>query len=171
MKQPTRYLVNGFTLIEVLVVILIMGIVISMATLSNTSSDPLKDTVDKSEGFKYWFGKITDHSLLSGDDIGLYFTESSIIALTWREGDLLEAEDEIVWEPYSDIETFIVPETLKFEFFLDVELSEWVELEREPPEEGMVIIPHVVITPSEEYFPSFFINFYDPEYSDEQVKI
>lgn len=171
MKQSTNRFPKGFTLIEVLVVILIMGVVLSMISLASTSKDPLEDTLKKSYAFQYWFSKIIDQSLLSGDDIGLYFTESTILTLSWRKGDLTESEPETVWEPHGSLGSFAIPEQLNLELFLDVELSDWVELEAVRPDPDVFITPHVVVTPSEEYFPSFLINFYSEDYSNEQVVV
>lgn len=169
MKPTTSQNSKGFTLIEVLVVILIIGVVMSMISLASTSKDPLEDTLKKSYAFQYWFGKVIDNALLSGEDVGLYFTKSSVITLSWREGDLEEAEPEVVWSAHENLGEFKFPEALKLELFLDIELSEWIELENTPPSEDEFITPHVVVTPSEEYFPSFLINFYDQDYIDEQV--
>ena len=171
MRQLTSRFSKGFTLIEVLVVILIMGVVMSMISLTSTTPDPLEETLKKSQAFQYWFGKIIDQSLLSGDDVGLYFTESTILALTGREGDLAAAEPKIVWEQHASFQSFMIPESLKLELYLDIELGDWIDLELTPPEEKVFLIPHIVVTPSEEYFPSFSINFYTTDYSDEQVRI
>ncbi|MBU2863289.1 prepilin-type N-terminal cleavage/methylation domain-containing protein [Reinekea forsetii] len=173
MTKLPRQTINGFTLIEVLVVILIMGVVMSMISLASQTKDPLEDTVKKAYGFQHWFSKSIDQSLLSGKDIGLYFTESNVQAMKWREGDPMEAEPDIVWEAHGQLSAFTIPEDLGIELFLDIDLSDWVELESDLQEEpeGKFLTPHVVVTPSEEYFPSYYIHFYDDGYSDEQMKI
>ncbi|MFQ3230678.1 type II secretion system protein [Reinekea sp.] len=169
MKVMTCRNSKGFTLIEVLVVILIMGVVLSMISLATTTKDPLEETLKKSYAFQYWFDKVIDNALLSGEDVGLYFTETSVLTLSWREGDLEEAEPDIVWNAHESLGTFTFPDSLNLELFLDIELSDWVDLEVTPPDEDEFLVPHIVVTPSEEYFPTFLINFYDQNYSDEQV--
>lgn len=162
---------NGFTLIEVLVVILIMGVVMSMISLASQTKDPLEDTVKKAHGYQHWFSKSIDQSLLSGNEVGLYFTETTIAPLTWREGDPMEAEPDIVWEAHGQLSAFTIPEGLRLELFLDIDLGDWVDIEIELPKEGKFMTPHVVVTPSEEYFPSYLIHFYDENYQDEQIRI
>jgi len=161
----------GFSLIEVMVVILIIGIGAATVRLAVVQEDPLEDTVLTGETFRYWFSKQQDQSLLSNNEIGLYFMESSIAVLSWRAGDEAENEPELVWDVLDQTEYAGDIDTLKIELVLDLESNDWIELESELPENEFDIAPHIILFPSEEYTPSFSLLLRHEEYSDELVSI
>ena len=165
-KSPTK----GFSLIEIMIVILIIGIGAATVRIVIPNKDPLDDAKNAADNFIHLFSQLQDDSLMRHEDIGLYFMESHIAILSWREGDRDAGEDEIVWDvltggPYSDNAN-----QLTFELYLGLESQEWVAFQPNISE-NETIIPQVILFESEEYEPSFIFRIGSRYYQDEYIEI
>lgn len=160
---------KGFSLLEVMIVIVVMAIGAATIRLMAVSNDPLADVEKTARTFNVWFSSQLDQALLSNTEIGLFFTESQIAVLTWREGNPELGESDVVWEVTNDLNYAADNDSLDIELVLDLDLQEWVNLEEVLPEDTEGLIPHVILFPSEDYFPSFFLAFGNEDYREERV--
>lgn len=169
MQSPIMPRYSGFSLLELMVVILIIGIGAATVQLAVGRSDPLADEMDSATAFQNWFERQQTSSLLNHNEIGLYFLEDSVAVLSWREGDESLNEPEVIWDLADQVNYANDSDNLRVELTLDLDVQAWITLEEELPEYATDIVPHVIILPSEEYMPSFRLNFYDVDYSDEWI--
>lgn len=161
----------GFSLLEIMIVIIIIGVGAASVRLAITSADPLDDLVESADAFEYWFTNLQQKSLMNSSEIGLHFTKNGFHVLQWRDGIEADYENEIVWESIEEITYASDVPDLIAELVLDNESKNWIELEDELPEEINDIAPHVILFPSEEYEPTFTLSYYRDSYLDEQVSI
>lgn len=148
---------GGFSLIELMVVMLIIGLgygAVRMLAPNDTEADEAQNVA---AGFQFWFEKQMDHALITGSEVGFYVTENAWYPLSWREGIEQEAEPDIVWALSESQKPFTLDERMRFEVIVDDLGNRWLELGRELPESS-VIEPHVILLPSEEYFPAFEVK-------------
>jgi prepilin-type N-terminal cleavage/methylation domain-containing protein len=167
--QSNSHRQTGFTLLEIMIVLIIIGVGFATVRLAVTQSDPLEKEVKTIDAFSFWFTNQQQTALLNNTELGLFFTKTGIVALNWREGIEEDNEEEIVWEESSNFEFSSKGTDLIVELILDNESEQWVDLETEPPEESYELSPHIILFPSEEYEPSFTLTFYRDSYLDEQV--
>ncbi len=153
-----------------MVVLLIIGIGAATVRLMVAKSDPIDDVVGTANTFQYWFSQQLDQSLLTHEEIGLYFMESSIAVLSWHEGDPQKGEDTVIWNVENEVNYANDTDDLVVELMQNIEALEWVPLEPDIIE-NTTLIPHVIIFPSEEYQPSFQLNFKSRDYFDEYMSI
>lgn len=161
---------RGFTLLELMIVVLIIGVGAATVRVAVTSSDPLEQAQETAETFNYWFSQQQDYVLMSHTDIGLYFMETSIATLNWREGNRDAGEAEIVWEVIEEVNYSNNADDLTFELLLDVESNEWVAFEPNISDHE-TIEPHVILFASEEYEPSFLFKIGNIDFVDEYIQI
>jgi prepilin-type N-terminal cleavage/methylation domain-containing protein len=160
---------HGFSLLEVMIVIVVMAIGAATIRLMAVSDDPLKDIEKTAHTFNVWFNSQLDQALLSNSEIGLHFTETQIAVLSWREGNPELGETDVIWEVVNDLNYANDSDTLNIELVLDLDLQEWINLEETLPEDTDGIVPHLILFPSEDYFPSFYLTFNHSEYRQERV--
>lgn len=86
---------KGFTLIEILVVILIAGIVLGVTTLVPRSSGPAQVVQDESRRLQLLMEQARDRALLEGQEYGLSVTDDGYYWWHWSR------EDE-AWRKYED---------------------------------------------------------------------
>ncbi|TCS42540.1 type II secretion system protein [Reinekea marinisedimentorum] len=161
---------RGFSLLELMMVVLIIGVAAATVRLAVSNSDPLDQAQSTAETFIYWYSQQQDYVLMSHTDIGLYFMESSIATLTWREGDRAAGEADIVWEVLDQVNYSNDSENLTFELLLDIESNEWVAFESGISDHE-TLSPHVILFSSEEYEPSFLFRIGSTRYHDELIQI
>jgi len=157
---------QGFTLLELVIVILIIGVGASAIRLGTTSKDPLSEVQETSFAFENWFERQINSVLLNQREIGLLFLEQSVVVLDWQET-IEYGEKSIIWNKVSEAPFREGFEDLNVELVLNLEAKEWVPLEAELEEtDDEILEPHIIILPSEEYFPSFQIILTREGYSD-----
>ncbi len=166
--------IRGFSLIELMVVLLIIGIGASMVRIAVVKPDTLQVVEDNAYSFSGWLSSLMDRSLLTNEEVGLYFSEMSVCAMSWREGETISDPD-IIWDCEEGKEfKFLEHRDLVVELILDLESEEWAELESEIPdteETDEYLTPHVIIFPSEEYQPSFNLTFRLHSETEQQISL
>lgn len=165
-----RFTQKGFSLLELMMVVLIIGVAAATVRLAVSGSDPLDQAQATAETFIYWYSQQQDFVLMSHTDLGLYFMESSVATLSWREGDRAAGESDVVWEVIDQVSYSNDAEDLTFELLLDIESNDWVAFEPNISDHE-TIIPHVILFSSEEYEPSFLFRIGSASYSDEVIQI
>ena len=161
---------TGFTLIELMMVVLIIAIGAATVRLIVPQSDPLNQAEKIAQQFQHWFTQQQDQSLMSHEDLGLYFLQSEIISLNWRQGDRVAGEAAIVWEVVDQLSYGHDIESLDFELLLDIESNNWQSL-RNAVSDHETITPHVILFASEEYQPSFLFRISQQSYTDEFIEL
>lgn len=161
---------KGFSLLELMIVLLIIGIGAATVRVAVSDSDPLSDAQSTAETFTYWFSQQQDQVLMSHSDMGLYFMESSVATFSWREGEASEGEDNIVWELINEVSYSNTSDDMTYQLVLDIEADEWIELEPNLSENES-ITPHVILFASEEYEPSFLFRIGSRSYADGVIQI
>ena len=146
----------GFTLLEIMVVIVIIGIMLSLATLSiGTATD---DGVDEhSRRFEALLELALEEASIQGREIGLRFYQHH-----YEFSGRLEAVDKDglsvwIWEPL-DADRLLKPRNLGEDITLDLELEgNQVPLEYERDTEDPYV-PQVFIFSSGDIFPAFMLR-------------
>ena len=76
---------RGFTLIEILVVLVIIAMLVSMAAI-NTGGDPRKDQlINEAERLKFFLEAVSDEALFQNKDIGFEVTKSKLTPFSYEE--------------------------------------------------------------------------------------
>lgn len=119
----------GFTLIEILVVLVIITILVSMATI-NTSHDGRYDELkDESERLKFIFTAGADEALFQNKNLGLRFTQTGFKPYFWEEdytavaqnADASSVQKPKIWKLYSSrhLNSYQLPEDYTFELKIE----------------------------------------------------
>lgn len=92
---------RGFTLIEILVVLVIITILVSMATI-NTSQDPRKDLLyAQAERLKFSLEAIGDEAIFNNKQIGLFVTRTELSPFAIEvNSDTTANQIAYIWKPY-----------------------------------------------------------------------
>jgi len=76
---------RGFTLIEILVVIVVIALLVSITAL-NTDGDPRADTlILNAQKIKFYLEEATDEAILNNQSIAIYFTKFSASPYSWQK--------------------------------------------------------------------------------------
>ena len=142
----------GFSLIELLVVIIIIGVAAGAVRLAISQPDPLGDLERSAQQLVYRFGQVQDRVLLSGEDRGLVIVDGSAQFLSWSEGDPREGEPDVLWHVDDEMPSWQAPDDTELTLIRD---GRQIELLRNPPEDDRDWQPMIVLLPSEDYQPSF----------------
>ncbi len=108
-SQPSR----GFTLIEVMLVIVLIGIMISAVQFSFSSSKPEQILQQNSARFAGIFDVAAEYGMLNNVELGLYIEENSYQFLGY---------DGVRWSPIADkplFEVYELPEGIEISLQLD----------------------------------------------------
>lgn len=143
---------QGFSLLELMVVIVIIGIAAGAVRLAVTSNDPVQELEQAAGQYAYRIERIQDQVLLSNRERGLIFVQDGVYQLEWREGDEMLSEPEIVWSLYEEEKAWGVSEDIQLNLTLE---NQWIELNQALPTEEFALEPHVILLPSEDYTPAY----------------
>jgi general secretion pathway protein H len=154
MRRNTRVTVRsqGFSLLELMVVIVIIGIAAGAVRLAVTGNDPVEELARSAGQFAYRLERIQDQVLLSNRERGIVFVQDGIYQLEWREGDETLGEPDIVWSLFEENRSWGVDEDTQLSLILE---GQWVELNQALPTEEFALEPHVILLPSEDYTPAY----------------
>lgn len=76
---------RGFTLIEILVVLVIIAMLVSMAAI-NTGGDPRKDQlINEAERLKFFLEAVSDEALFQNKDIGFEVTRNKLTPYSYEK--------------------------------------------------------------------------------------
>lgn len=161
----------GFSLLEMMIVVLIIGIGAASVRLATVNRDPLDSLDTSARAFAFWFTRQSDQALLSGTEKAVLFTEQNATLYEWRDGVPDDGEPEIVWEAVDEF-SFSDDDDHSIELMLDNQARQWVALEQSPPEDDITTdLMHLIILPSEEYQPSFTLAFTHDDIRNKQITI
>ncbi|NOR51058.1 MAG: type II secretion system minor pseudopilin GspH [Gammaproteobacteria bacterium] len=146
-----RQVERGFTLLELMVVLVIMGIIISFAVLSIGTGSLERRVEQEGKRLIALIDLAGENSMLHGEEMGLYFGESYYQFESYADGQ---------WLPYQKDKLFhrrSLPDQVVFELFLEdlpVELSDGGELSErlasDSDEPSQAHRPHLFILSSGE---------------------
>lgn len=148
---------QGFSLLEIMIVVLIIAIGAATIRLAVVTPDPYKELTEEADNFRVWFQNQQFEALLSGIELGLYLTEEELQLLTFDEVEQL-------WEVSNSRPLVTDLDAINYDLTLNLESPNWLDLSIPWDEDDPEAIPHIIIYPSEEYEPSFLISLY---YRDE----
>lgn len=155
MKQRRRFQ-TGFSLMELLVVLIIIGVAAGAVRLAMTDEAPMAEVERDAERLAYRFGQIQDRVLLSNRERGVFVLRDELVFLDWREGNPTEGEPDILWSETDSIPSrWQASEQTELALQLD---DRWLELLAELPDEQQDWQPHLIILPSEDYHPAFRLS-------------
>ena len=141
-RIASRQKLKGFTLIEILVVITIIGIMAGMAALSMGLVEDPRGPRREMDRLEALIRLVSDEALLQGRDFGLLLEDDSYRFLTYDY-------DKGLWEDQGldeKLRSRKLPEGQQFHLIMEGQL---VPLERAEDEERLV--PHIAILSSGEY--------------------
>lgn len=146
---------RGFTLIEVLVVIVVIALLVSISAL-NSDSDPRADIL-KTEAtrIKFYLESATDEAILNSKTLALNFIEKKISPYSWgkkpqstdnESQDPISQKDEWEWTTYKgqNLIQFQSSNDTEYQLFIN---DKEVILDFEEPQEK-AITPQVIIQSS-----------------------
>lgn len=144
---------RGFSLLELLVVVIIIGVAAGAVRLAVTEPQPLRKMRASAERLAYRIGQVRDRVLLENRERGLLITGEGVYPLHWREGDENAGEPAIVWQVgEGESPLWQPPEQTRLRLSLD---GSWIEVADEPPEDALDWQPQIILLPSEDYTPAF----------------
>ncbi len=160
---------RGFSLIELLVVLLIVGIAAGSVRMAVTKEAPLADIRQSAEQLAYQVGQAQDRVLLSNTERGIIFMSAGVKFLQWREGDPMQGEPDIVWyESEAEPVEWQADEEARLSLQVD---GYWVELPDELPDDPLMLEPHVILMPSEDYSPAFQLVMEHEDFFDAKIQV
>ena len=149
---------QGFTLLELLVSIVIIGLILSMAVLSvgGGRDDEVEEEARRLAALMELAGQ---EAILKTKELGLRFTPNGYQFMVWKKGDDEKDGDEREdrWQEYVDgvLKARELPEELEFELFLEG-LPVTLEMEDSDADEDKKkkkIKPHIILFSSGERSP------------------
>ncbi len=143
---------QGFTLIEVLVVIVVIALLVSISAI-NSDSDPRENTMkNESTRVKFFLESFTDEAILNSKNIAIYLTHSGATPYEWKKIELenntssQDTEEKWGWAPYKS--NRIVNFQLQNEIIFKLSINENDVPLKTKPEEDKEITPQIIIQSS-----------------------
>lgn len=149
-RTPQRH--QGFTLIEVMIVVLIVGITVSFAVLSVRGTDYQDLLQEEASRLRVLLQLASEEAIMQNSELAVSLNPTSYTFL------LLNEEDEI-WEPVSGDDMF---RTRDMPEGLELELRSVEELGTLKTDSRKKLVPHVFLLSSGEITP-FELTFSSPE--------
>lgn len=168
MIQRLNRPVAGFSLIELLVVIIIIGVAAGAVRLAISQPDPLADLERSAQQLAYRYGQVQDRVLLSGEERGLVLIGRSVQFLSWTEGDLRAGEPKILWQPDDSMPPWEAPEGTQLTL---IRAGQSTTVLPNPPEDDRDWQPMIVLLASEDYQPSFDLYLQPPGLNNQAVRL
>ena len=110
-KKPTQQ--NGFTLIEVMLVIVVVGLMVSAVQLTSSSNTVEKILEQNSTRFAGVFDTVTEYGMLNNIELGLFIEKDTYQFLAY---------DGVKWTPIPEntiFEAYTLPEGVEMSLQLD----------------------------------------------------
>lgn len=114
-STPTKKLITGFTLIEVMVVIVLIGLMASVVQFTFNGNTPEKLLAKESERFSAIFNMAAEYSMLNSLELGLVVEENTYQFLGFDGEKWVPAPDNKLLAPYTlpdDIELVLALDDL-----------------------------------------------------------
>ena len=161
--EPAKTSSAGFSLIEILVVLLVIGIAVSMAALTIAVNDPQQQVRDETEQLMEKMRFALDDAIFSGETLALYLVAGNN-EQPWRYGWLRFRDND--WLPQAEIlNERSLPTGLAIEVSIENQPLDLVRFSAANPQPQ----PMIAIYPSGEITP-FEVRFYSEEHGfDEGV--
>lgn len=152
---------QGFSLLELMAVILVIGLSLGMVGLSVTGGGPREDVWDNIEKFMGMAQYAQEHAILTGEPVGLRIEPPSWRAQRGEDPDNVGwrfqwvVTNEQGWSPLADLPVIDMPPSVGLVVEVDEELWDYdAQLDR--------------TTPVAAFYPSGDITFISIEFSDER---
>lgn len=156
MRKPVcRYYSTGFTLLEVMLVLLLIGILASAVVMTFSSDSREEQLQNETIQFQQVFQFVAEQAMLKQQEWGLY-TEQSSYAFMYYDGEKWQ----LASEPKSLRRT--LPDNIRLQLELDglpgadtnlLSKLEWEQEEDEQQDDKMPVLPKVFILSSGEISP------------------
>lgn len=150
---------NGFTLLELMIVIVIVAILFSFATLTIRSSSPEDQIKEEARRLDRLIQLVLEEAVLKNTEYGLEFKQNSYRFLTYSEGQ---------WQAVSDdklLRERELPEDMEIELAIEQtdiiigEAAEATDEDDDNTDEEKKAKPQVFLLSSEEITPEFSARF------------
>lgn len=138
--------IAGFTLVEILVVLVIMGSLFSLALLSNSSSGQQHALRTEADRLVALIGLLADQAVLDGREYGLLLDSESYRVLGYEESTGL-------WQPLTEEREYRLPAWVQLELELDGQPLPLVGAAGSSEEREGAVPPQLMILSSGELSP------------------
>ncbi len=161
---------GGFTLIEILVVLVIISLLVSMAAV-NTGSDPrISELNNEAKRLKFFLEAVSDEVLFQNQNLGFIVTKTGLtpfawVQLTFKDPQNPSSQDTYDWQEHTGrfAKKHTLPEGISFKLSIE---GQSVLLAHELPNKGQEIKPQFYILSSgEQTVASFELSFPELEYT------
>ncbi|WP_370980675.1 prepilin-type N-terminal cleavage/methylation domain-containing protein [Agaribacterium sp. ZY112] len=161
MREPRCQSSSGFTLLEIMAVVLILGLMATGAVVIFSSGGPKKDFYGEIEKFTAISHQVSDFAIVTGEPMGLVLTpplwssqsmEDPKWSYTWKrfvEAPVSGGASQPNWEDLEGFEPVVMHKDIELQVYLDADLWEWQDT---PPSD----LPIFIISPSGEAEPFEF---------------
>jgi general secretion pathway protein H len=154
---------TGFTLIEILVVLVIIAVLVSMATINTSHDGRYDDLKNESERLKFILTAAADEALFQNKNLGIVLSKTQLNPLFWEEDfdaatnnpqnsqtPLLPKKK--IWKPYvgRHVKAYDLPENYFFELTIE---GQSISLPYALKEDDKQIEPNVFLFASGEQTP------------------
>lgn len=138
---------RGFTLLELMVVLVLIGIIFSFAMLSIGGDDLAEAMEQETRRLAALIGMAADEAVMRGEELAIHFTDDSYAFMVLSAGE---------WQPARDdhlLKTYKLPAGLKLRLEVEGEAPLLVQPDDEDEDEKERLVPQVFILSSGEMTP------------------